>query len=264
MDFNFKDRYDINDVLRIMRVLRSEDGCPWDKVQTHKSIRDNFIEETYEVVEAIDNEDFPNLREELGDVLLQVVFHSQMSEDEGKFTFDDVCDELVKKLVNRHPHVFGDVKAKDAGAALDTWEKTKMKLKEQKTGSETVNDVPKALPSLVRCQKMQKRASKAGMDFKDLNEVIERTYEELDELKEAVSKGDADGQYEELGDLLFSVVNISRFLKVDSEHALYDANEKFADRFGRVEKRCIEQGIDMKTADSSLIDSLWEDIKYTT
>ena len=261
MDFDFKDRYDVEDVLKIMRVLRADDGCPWDRVQTHKSIRDNFIEETYEAVDAIDREDSVNLREELGDVLMQVVFHSQMSEDEGDFTFDDVCDELVKKLVDRHPHVFRDARADNADEAFDSWEKSKMALKGQKKYSDSIDDVPKCLPALIRAQKVQKRASKSGMDFDSLDDVMKRTLSEIDELRDAVESGDRDAQISELGDVLFSVVNISRFLDINSEHALYDSTEKFSKRFRLVEEKLAEKNIDMKTADKSLIDSLWEDVK---
>lgn len=261
MDFEFKDRYDFNDVLKILRILRSDNGCPWDRAQTHKSIRDNFIEETYEAVDAIDKEDFELLREELGDVLMQVVFHSQMSEDEGNFTFDDVCDELVHKLVNRHPHVFGDVKANDATEALNTWENTKMKLKKQVDYSETFDSVPNSLPALMKSQKIQKRAAKSGMDFEDVDEAMQRVDEEVKELKEAIKNNDKESSYEELGDLLFSVVNIARFIDVNSEHSLYDATEKFKARFIKVENLCKERNIDMKTAPKSLIDSLWEEVK---
>lgn len=261
MDFQFKDRYDFEDVLKIMKILRSDDGCPWDRVQTHKSIRDNFIEETYEAVDAIDKEDPVLLKEELGDVLMQVVFHSQMSESEGSFTFDDVCDGLVKKLVQRHPHVFADKEAGNEKEALASWEDAKREIKKQKLHSDSIDDVPKCLPSLIRAQKVQKRAAKSGMDFRDINGVLDRIGEELEELKTAVYENDVKGKHEEIGDLLFSVVNAARFLDIGSEHALYDSTEKFAKRFRAVEQICSERGIDMKTCDESLADSLWEAVK---
>lgn len=261
MDFVFKEKYDVNDVLNILRILRSENGCPWDKVQTHKSIRDNFIEETYEAIDAIDKEDFDLLREELGDVLMQVVFHSQISEDEGKFNFDDVCDELVHKLIDRHPHVFDNVVANDANEALNSWDNAKMQLKNQKSFSESVDDVPKSLPSLVRSQKVQKRAAKSGFDFKNVNQTLDKIIEEVNEIKDSIANNDKDNQYEEIGDLLFSVVNTARFLGVNSEHALYDATDKFANRFREVEKLSKERNIDLKTGDESLINSLWEEVK---
>lgn len=261
MNFEFKDKYNIDDVLNLLRILRSDEGCPWDRVQTHKSIRDNFIEETYEAVDAIDKEDYELLKEELGDVLMQVIFHSQMSEDENKFNFDDVCDNLVKKLILRHPHVFGDVKASNEKEALSTWEESKMKLKNQELYSDTFSSVPNSLPSLVRSQKIQKRASKLGMDFRNINEVILKIQEELDELKYSIDSNDKENQYEELGDLLFSVVNAGRFLDINCEHALYDSTDKFINRFRKVEQLCKERNVDTKTASDSLIDSLWEEVK---
>ncbi|MBQ0098371.1 MAG: nucleoside triphosphate pyrophosphohydrolase [Oscillospiraceae bacterium] len=261
MDFEFKSEYNLDDLISIMRILRSPNGCPWDKVQTHKSIRDNFIEETYEAVEAIDTEDSVLLKEELGDVLMQIIFHTLMEEEQGRFNFDSVCDGVCKKLIIRHPHIFSDTTAETPEEVLKNWDNIKMEEKSQATFSDSVDSVAKSLPSLIRAQKVQKRASKAGMDFPSLDDAFDKISEETEELKQAVSSNDKDKLSDELGDLLFSVVNVARFLKVDSEHALYDATDKFATRFRKVETLCTERGIDMKTADISLIDSLWEEVK---
>jgi len=261
MDFQFKEAYDINDLLLIMRILRAPDGCPWDRVQTHESIRQNFIEETYEAVEAIDKADYPLLREELGDVLMQVIFHAIMEEEAGRFSFDDVCSEVCQKLIVRHPHVFGDVSADTPEQVLRNWDAIKMRTKSQDKVADSVDDVARSLPALMRAQKVQKRSAKSGMDFKDAREAAAKVPEELGELLEVMESGDKDKLTDELGDLLFSVVNISRFLKIDAEEALTRATDKFAARFRAVEDLAAEQGIDMRTASMSLIDSLWEEVK---
>jgi len=261
MDFQFKETYTISDLLEIMRLLRAPDGCPWDRVQTHESIRQNFIEETYEVVEAIDKADYDLMREELGDVLMQVIFHSIMEEETGRFTFDDVCDEVCKKLIIRHPHVFGSVNAETPDEVLRNWDAIKMQTKSQEKVADSVDDVAKSLPALMRAQKVQKRSAKSGMDFKDAEDAASKIPEELGELKEAIPSGDKDKLSEELGDLLFSVVNVARFLGIDAEKALTRATDKFSRRFRKVEDLAAERGIDMKTSDMSLIDSLWEEVK---
>ncbi len=261
LDFTTKENFDFNDLVEIMKYLRAPDGCPWDRVQTHESIRSNFIEETYEVIEAIDNKDSELLKEELGDVLLQVVFHSEMSAEENEFDINDVINGVCKKLVERHPHVFGDVKADNSEEALLSWDNVKMNSKSQKKQSEAMDSVSKALPSLMRAEKIQKKAAKVGFDWDNVDGALDKVAEETDELKEAVDSGSYEQQCEELGDLLFSVVNVSRFLKVDSEKALYDACDKFTDRFKALEILADERGIDIKTASLSQLDSLWEEVK---
>ena len=261
MDFQFKEAYNISDLIDIMRILRSPDGCPWDKVQTHESIRQNFIEETYEVVEAIDKGDSPLLREELGDVLMQVIFHSIMEEEEGRFGFDDVCDDVCKKLIIRHPHVFGNVEADTPEEVLRNWDAIKMRTKSQESYSDSVDDVAKSLPALMRAQKAQKRSAKSGMDFENVESAADKVLEERAELLAAVQRGDKADIEEELGDLLFSAVNIARFVGVDAELALTKATDKFSSRFRAVEELAHNRGIDMKTASTELIDSLWEEVK---
>lgn len=261
MDFQFKDVYTISDLVSIMRLLRAPDGCPWDRVQTHESIRQNFIEETYEAVDAIDKGDMPLLREELGDVLMQVIFHSIMEEEKGSFTFDDVCNEVCQKLIIRHPHVFGNIEADTPEEVLRNWDAIKMQTKSQKSVADSVDDVAHSLPALMRAQKVQKRSAKSGMDFKDLKSAAEKVPEEQRELFAAIESGDKAKVEEELGDLLFSVVNIARFAGVDAEQALYRSTDKFVRRFRAVETLARERGIDMKNAPDPLIDSLWEEIK---
>lgn len=261
MDFTEKESFNFNDLVEIMKFLRAPNGCPWDRVQTHESIRSNFIEETYEVIEAIDNKDSELLKEELGDVLLQVVFHSEMSAEENEFDINDVINGICKKLVVRHPHVFGDVKAENSEEALKSWDNVKMTSKSQKKQSEAMVSVSKALPSLMRATKIQQKASKVGFDWDNANEALDKVVEETDELKDAINSGDCNLQSEELGDLLFSVVNVSRFLNIDSEKALYDACDKFTDRFKHLEELAEKRGIDIKTASIDELNSLWDEVK---
>ena len=261
MDFQYKETYDISDLIRIMRILRAPDGCPWDRVQTHESIRQNFIEETYEAVEAIDKGDSPLLKEELGDVLMQVIFHSLMEEEAGRFDFNDVCNDVCQKLIIRHPHVFGNIEADTPEEVLKNWDAIKMQTKSQKSTADSVDDVARSLPALMRAQKVQKRSAKSGMDFRSAEEAAQKVPEEQRELFAAIDSGDKAKIEEELGDLLFSVVNIARFAGVDAEQALYRSTDKFAKRFRAVEMLAKERGIDMKNAPDSLIDSLWEEIK---
>lgn len=261
MDFQQKPKYGFEDLLTIMKMLRAPGGCPWDREQTHKSIRQNFIEETYEVIEAIDTEDRELLKEELGDVLLQVVFHSEMESEVGSFDINDVCDGICKKLIVRHPHIFADVKADTTDEVLSNWDKIKMQTKSQKTQSDAMDSVSKSLPSLMRSEKLQKKAAKVGFDWPDVSGALQKVEEETQELKKAIEDGDKKGMEEELGDLLFSVVNVSRFLKVDSEEALYHACDKFTNRFRMVEALAKERGIAMESAPLSLLDSLWDEVK---
>ena len=259
--FQLKDRYTFDDLKEIMALLRSENGCPWDQEQDHHSVRNNFLEEVYEVLDAIDRDSSVDLCEELGDTLLQVVFHSQMSAEAGEFTIDDVCDGICKKLIHRHPHVFGDTVAKDADEVLNNWDAIKKEEKKQTTYSDTLNSVPKAFPALLRAQKVQKRAAKAGFDWPDITEPLLKVSEELAELEDAIEEGCSCQIREEFGDLLFSMVNVSRFLKLDAEEVLAAATDKFIRRFEAVEKMAVSQKIDMPHADAETLDNLWEAAK---
>ena len=261
MEFQFKDRYDFDDLVEIVRCLRLPDGCPWDKVQTHKSIRQDFIEETYEVIEAIDNEDTELLREELGDVLLQVVFHAQIEREKSVFDINDVANDICKKLIIRHPHVFGDVNADTTEKVLDNWDKIKMQTKSQSTLSESMDSIARSLPSLMRAEKMQKKARKAGFDFENAEDAIDKVYEELSEVKEAIKGSDENAKAEEIGDLLFSAVNVARFAGVESEKALYDACEKFLFRFTAMEKMANQDGKELGEMSLAELDALWNKIK---
>lgn len=261
MNFNFKDKYTFNDLVEILRILRRPGGCPWDREQTHESIRRNFIEETYEAIEAIDNKDSELLCEELGDVMLQVVFHAQISEDEGEFDINEVCDGVCKKLIVRHPHVFSDVLAETSEKVLENWDKIKMQTKSQKTYTETLKSVSPALPALVRAEKVQHKAKKCGFDWDSVDGALEKLSEEIVELRNAIKEGNADSTHEELGDVLFSAVNVSRFLDVDAEKALSDSTVKFISRFEKIENLARERNIDMKSASLSELDALWDEVK---
>lgn len=261
MDFEIKSKYNFDDLIKIVRVLRAPGGCPWDMEQTHKSIRANFIEETYEAIEAIDTEDTELLKEELGDVMLQVAMHAEMENERGTFDINEVIDGVCQKLVVRHPHVFGNLSANNTGEALSNWDAVKMQTKSQKTQTEAMQSVSRALPSLMRSTKIQGKAAKVGFDWESVDGALDKLYEECDELKEAIKNNDNANQREELGDVLFSAVNVARFLNIDSEHALYDACDKFTDRFSKVEQLACERGINMKTASISELDSLWDEVK---
>ena len=261
VDFKQKEKYDINDLLEIMRSLRAPGGCPWDAEQTHESIRKNLIEETYEVVEAIDKKDSGMLLEELGDLLMQVVFHAQMEDEKGVFNFDDVADGVCKKLIERHPHVFGEVEVSGVDDVLDNWDAIKRRKKGQKKGSEPMLSVPRELPALMRAAKIQQKASAVGFDWPDVSGAYGKIIEETQELRKAVESGVQDDVIEELGDLLFSVVNVSRFLKCDAEEALTAASDKFINRFIRVEQLARENGVDMEKASLEELDRLWNIVK---
>lgn len=250
----------------IVSILRSPGGCPWDREQTHESIRKNLIEETYEVLETIDDDDPDHMREELGDLLLQIMLHSQMEEETGAFTVYDVIQELNEKLIYRHPHVFGNLSAEDAEAALNNWEAMKAEEKKRKgiapERQSAISGVPRDLPALMKAYKLQKKAAKAGFDWEEIGGVWSKLEEEIRELKEAVAhKQDPESQELELGDVLFSVVNAARFIGADPEQALTRTIRKFTQRFHYVEERLREQG---KTpGDSTLeeMDVLWNEAK---
>lgn len=241
VDFQSKRRYGWEDFLEIMRLLRAPGGCPWDAEQTHASIRRNFLEETYEALDALDRDDPADMCEELGDVLMQVVFHAQIERERGRFTMDDVVDGVARKLVYRHPHVFGDTKVEDSQEVLVNWEALKRKEKSQTTTADAIEAVPHTLPALWRAEKISKKATKAGFRWDSAAGALGKLEEEARELREAVEAGeDADlphGVREELGDLLFIAANLAQLAGVDPEDALHRACDKFDARFRRVEER---------------------------
>ena len=261
MDFTFKEKYSVDDLREIMRLLRSENGCPWDREQDHSSIRNDLLEEAYETLDAIDSGDKENLCEELGDLLLQVVFHSQISKEDGDFDFDDVADGICKKLIVRHPHVFGNVVAETSEEVLTNWDAIKRETKNQTTYTDTLVSVPKAFPALMRAKKVQKRASKAGYDWDSVDGTLDKVDEELAELREAIASGDESRITDELGDLLFATVNVSRFAGADPESALAGAVDKFIARFAKCESMAIEEGVDLAQATPEELDALWNRAK---
>lgn len=255
-----KQEYKFEDLVDIVKILRSPGGCPWDIEQTHKSIRDDIIEETYEVVEAIDNDDSALLREELGDVMLQVVFHADIEANEGRFDINDVCDEVCKKMIYRHPHVFSDVVADTSEEVLKNWEKLKSSEKQRITVTDKLRSIPKQLPALMRATKVGKKAS--CFDFPDVNSISLKVEEEWGELKEAISLNDPDNAYEEIGDLLLSITSLCRKLNINPERALNDATDKFINRFESVENTVIEMNRDIKHMELSELDEIWDKIKH--
>ncbi len=261
VNFEQKDFYDVRDLEEIVALLRAPGGCPWDAEQTHESSRRDFLEEAYEVAEAIDEGDTDHLKEELGDVLLQVIFHAQMEKEAGRFNLDDAADGVCKKLIYRHPHVFGEVEVSGSAQVLENWDKLKRKEKGQATHTDALNSVARSLPALWRAEKVQKKARKAGFDWNDWNGPMEKLGEELSELKTAVAEG--SNIEEELGDLLFAAVNLSRFLKVDTENALNAATDKFIRRFAMVEELAKERGQAMEDMSLEALDKLWDEAKGT-
>lgn len=261
MNFEFREKYSMQDLLNIMAILRSPEGCPWDREQTHKSIRSCFIEETYEVVEAIDSDNAELLKEELGDVLLQVLFHSQLEKEADHFDFSDVVDGIAKKMIIRHPHVFGSTVVNSSDEVLVNWDAIKKETKNQTTETEVLQSVSKALPALMRSAKVQHKAAKVGFDWPDISGALDKVTEETRELKEAIDYGSWEDRMEELGDLLFSVVNVSRFLKVEPEQALSFSCNKFILRFEKMEQLTKERGADMASMSLEQLDSLWDEAK---
>jgi tetrapyrrole methylase family protein / MazG family protein len=246
----------------IIAVLRGPNGCPWDKEQTHESLKRYLIEETYEVIEAINSGDLDNLIEELGDVLLQVMLHAQIGEDDGYFSIDEVIGVLAEKMIRRHPHVFGDRKAEDADAVVRNWQQIKDQEKGMKETS-LLDGVPKSLPSLIRAYEIQKKAAKVGFDWQEIKPAIEKVKEELQEFENELDDGHGDMQLakKEFGDLLFAFVNVARFLKIHPEEALLETNEKFIRRFQYIEARVKESGKSFEQHTLEELDLIWDEAK---
>lgn len=251
-----KPSYNFQDLQEIVGILRHPGGCAWDMEQTHASIRRNFLEEAYEVAEAIDEGSTEHLKEELGDVLLQVVFHTSIEEDAGRFDLDAVADGICKKLIYRHPHVFGDVSVSSTGEILSNWEELKQKEKGQATQADAVDAVARSLPALWRAEKMKKKAAKAGFDWRDVSGALDKLSEELEELRRAIEEN--SNVEEELGDLLFAAVKAGRFAGVDGEAALQGACEKFIRRFRAVE--ALAEG-PLDALDVPELEALWRRAK---
>ena len=259
INFVRKPQYGYEDLLEIIRLLRSEDGCPWDKAQTHQSIRRGLLEEAYEAAEAIDNDDPVLLKEELGDVLMQVVFHADIESDAGRFTIDDVCDGVVKKLLFRHPHVFGSEHEDSPESVLVSWDKLKRQEKGQKTVADSMDSVARSLPGLWRAEKLQNKAASAGFEWPDVQGALDKLEEEVAELRRAVEE---DGDVpEELGDVLFAAVKVGRFCACDPEDAVNGTCEKFIRRFRAVENGAAAQGRDVSQLSLEEMTALWNEAK---
>ena len=252
--------YTFDDLVTVVELLRSEGGCPWDMEQTHKSIRNDFIEETYEVIEAIDTEDPVLLREELGDVLLQVVFHARIEQENDIFGMAEVSNDICAKLIHRHPHVFGTLEVENSAEVLKNWEAIKGEEKQRVTMTDKLRAIPPMYPALMRAQKVGKKAS--CFDFGSAEEVYAKLDEEIAEVKAAAASGDQDAVAEELGDLLLTVTSLARKLGVKSEEALFHATNKFIDRFEKVENAVIEAGKDMESLTMAELDAIWDGIKH--
>lgn len=256
-----KERYSFEDLIEIMKTLRSPNGCPWDREQDHESLKKYFIEETYEVLEAIDMNSPEKLCEELGDVLLQVVFHATIAEENGKFTIYDVVDEISKKMIHRHEHVFGKAKVETADDVLDLWDKIKKEEKGARTQTDILKDVPPILPALMRSYKVQEKAAKVGFDWDNVEDAWKKVSEEMEELHEAYTGRDTSKAEEELGDLLFAVVNVARFLKIQPELALTKTINKFIKRFEYIETKSSENGKKLTDMTLEEMDALWDKAK---
>lgn len=246
-------------LVEIMEILRSERGCPWDRLQTHETLERYLLEETYELIEAIENKDPESIKEELGDLILQIVFHSQIAKEQGNFDINDVIDSIINKMINRHPHVFGEAEYKTAEEVLNQWEERKKE--EGKFGSSILEGIPISLPSLLRAYKIQSRVAKVGFDWDNVDGIIDKINEELREVQEAIKEGKRAKIEEEIGDLLFSIVNLARFFKIDPETALRKTNKKFEKRFKGLEKIAQQKGKSLKDMTLSEMDSLWKEIK---
>lgn len=261
VDFEFKDHYTVEDLLKIVRILRHPGGCPWDMEQTHESLRRCLMEETCEVLEAIDRKDNPLLCEELGDVLLQVVFHASLSEDEGAFDLNTVADGICKKMIYRHPHVFGDTKVDGTEQVLANWDEIKREEKGQETYTDTLQAVARTLPALWRAEKIQKKAAKSGFSWPDISGALDKLTEETEELSQAVRE--QSNVREELGDVLFAAVAVARFAGIDPEEALNEASDKYIDRFSYIERSAQAQGKAIEDMTLGEMMQLWEKAKET-
>ena len=258
LDFLCKESYDLRDFVAHVSYLRSPNGCPWDQVQTHESIRRNFLEETYEACEAIDAGDLVHMREELGDVLMQVLFHTDIEREAGHFDIDDVADAACKKLVYRHPHVF----RRDEPDAPD-WDTMKQRERAQTTTAEAMDSVARSLPALWRCDKIQAKAAKTGFEWPDVHAALDKVDEETRELRAAVASGDTEAIGDELGDLLFAAVKVARFAGIDPEQAAHAACEKFIRRFSAMGTAAANDGTALEQCTLEQMLTLWQQAKQT-
>ncbi|MBZ0273750.1 nucleoside triphosphate pyrophosphohydrolase [bacterium] len=260
-----KAKYDFDACVAIIRRLRGPGGCPWDNEQTYESLRKYFLEEVYEALDAIDRRDFPHLKEELGDVLWEILFLARIAEQDGHFDTSDVCQVLGEKMVRRHPHIFGDTVARDADHVIEMWSEIKKSEKRDAPGTggvtHVLDKVPQALPALLRAFRVGERAAKEGFDWARPSEVLDKVREELAELEEAIETGDADRVEDELGDIIFALVNLGRHTNVSAEDGLRRTMAKFADRFSQMEDRLAAQGRRMRDCSIDELEAFWQAIK---
>ncbi|OGW51169.1 MAG: nucleoside triphosphate pyrophosphohydrolase [Nitrospirae bacterium GWC2_57_9] len=253
----------LSKLVDLMAILRSPEGCPWDRKQTTESLKPFLIEETYEVIDALDEGDPAKVREELGDLLFQIIFHARLAAEKGEFTIGDVIATNVEKMTRRHPHVFGDAKAETAAEVLANWEEIKKKEKGQEQRKSILEGVPRSMPSLIRAHKLQEKAAKVGFDWSRLDEALPKLDEEIAEFKESLQTRDAARIEEELGDIFFMLVNLSRFLEVDPEEALRKTISKFIRRFRYIEESAADAGRSLKEMTLDEMETLWQESKKT-
>ncbi len=251
----------LDDLVDIMAKLRGNPGCPWDKSQTHETLKPFLIEEAYEVIDAIDRNNKDDLVEELGDLLLQIVFHSRLAQERGDFDIGDVINGVCNKMVRRHPHIFGDITVDGTEEVLKNWEEIKRGEKDMKTEAQSMMNLPKTLPALMKAFKVQEKAARVGFDWDDVKGAFDKVYEELEELKEVYNTGNSDKIREEMGDLIFACVNVARFLEVEPELAVNDAVKKFIRRFDFVETEAAKSDKNLQEMNLQEMDILWEQSK---
>jgi tetrapyrrole methylase family protein/MazG family protein len=259
---SLKEKYDFNELVEIMKTLRSENGCPWDREQSHESLKRYLIEETYEVLETIDANDKKALCDELGDVLLQVVFHSEIARSEGTFDINDVITGICQKMIIRHPHVFGEGKADTPDEVLENWEAIKKKEKKLKSQTGVLKDVPSNLPALMRSYKVQQKAAQVGFDWDDIDDAFSKVDEEIQELRDVYKSNNVERITDELGDAFFALVNVSRFLKIQPELALSGTIGKFIRRFEYIEQQSTKAGKKLEDMSLAEMDELWNEAKH--
>lgn len=261
VDWTYKDKYDLADFIHIIDVLRAPGGCPWDIKQTHESLKRNAIEEAYEVCDAIDEGSADHLREELGDLLMQVIFHASIEKERGGFDLDDVSDEAVKKLIHRHPHVFGDVQADTPDEVLANWDAIKRADRKQ-TVAGAMDGIPRGLPGLMRSEKIQNKAAKLGFDWPDVSGAMDKLREEVGELQEGIDASDTENIKEEIGDVLFSAVNVARFFKLDAEECMHAACAKFIRRFRYLEEHAAAKGMKLEDMTLSQMEEIYQQARH--
>ena len=262
VEWEYKEKYGLEDFIRLIDVLRGPGGCPWDIKQTHESLKHNVVEEAWEVVDAINEGSEAHLREELGDLLMQVIFHASISKERGGFNLDDISDEAVKKLVHRHPHVFGSVKADTPDEVLTNWDAIKRADRGQQSATSAMDGIPRGLPGLMRSEKIQSKAAKYGFDWPDVSGAMDKLREETAELQEGIDAGDIENIKEEIGDALFSVVNVARFYKLDTEECMHAACEKFIRRFRYLEEGAAREGLRLEDMTLGQMERIYQEARH--